>query len=109
MSYSSQSTTEKLRTVHQQLRFHSLQLQVIYDMDMQFTDVFCGYPGSVHDARAFRNSPFFQDTEANPGMLFQRNTHLLGDSAYPLKSWVLTPFCEDRNDIALSIAQHEWS
>ena len=72
--------------------FHSLQLQVICDMDMQFTDVFCGYPGSVHDARVFRNSPFFQDAEANPDNLFPRNTHLLGGSAYPLKRWVLTPF-----------------
>lgn len=72
--------------------FHSLQLQVICDMDMQFTDVFCGYPGSVHDARVFRNSLFFQDAEANPDNLFPRNTHVLGDSAYPLKRWVLTPF-----------------
>ena len=31
--------------------FHLLQLQVICDMDMQFTDVFCGHPGPVHDAR----------------------------------------------------------
>ena len=61
-------------------------------MDMQFTDAFCDYRGSVHDARVFRNSPFFQDAEANPDNLFPRNTHLLGDSAYPLKSWVLTPF-----------------
>ena len=75
--------------------FHSLQLQVICDMDMQFTDVFCGYPGSVRDARVFRNSPFFQDAEANPDNLFPRNTNLLGDSAYPLKRWVLTPFSDN--------------
>ena len=59
---------------------------------MQFTDVFCGYPGSVHDARVFRKSLIFQDFEANPDLLFPRNTHLLGDFAYPLMSWVLTPF-----------------
>ena len=72
--------------------FHSLQLQLICDMDMQVTDVFCGYPGSVHDARVFRNASFFQDAEANPDNLFPRNTHLLGDSVYPLKRWVRTPF-----------------
>ena len=43
----------------------SLQLQVICD-----ADVFCSYPGSVHDARVFRNSPFFQDAEANPDVSF---------------------------------------
>ena len=86
--------------------FHSLQLQVICDMDMQFTDVFCGYPGSVHDARVFRNSPFFQDAEANPDLLFPRNTHLLGDSAYPLKSWVLTPF---RNNGRLTRRQKRYN
>ena len=72
--------------------FHSLQLQVICDADMLFTNVFCSYPGSVHDARVFRNSSIFQDAEANPDVLFPRNTHLIGDSAYPLKVWVLTPF-----------------
>lgn len=44
---------------------HSLQLQVICD-----ADVFCSYPGSVRDARVFRNSPFFQDAEANPDVSF---------------------------------------
>ena len=72
--------------------FHSLQLQVICDADVLFTSVFCSYPGSVHDARVFRNSSIFQDAEANPDVLFPRNTHLIGDSAYPLKMWVLTPF-----------------
>ena len=66
---------------------HSLQLQVICD-----ADVFCSYPGSVHDARVFRNSPFFQDAEANPGVSFPWNTHLIGYSASPLKVWVLTLF-----------------
>ena len=41
-------------------------------MDMQFTDVFCGYPGSVYDTRVFRNSLFFQEVEANPDMLSDR-------------------------------------
>lgn len=61
-------------------------------MDMQFTDVFCGYPGSVHDTRVFRNLLFFQEVEANPDMLFPRNTHLIGSSAYPLKTLVLTSY-----------------
>lgn len=72
--------------------YHSIQLQVICDTSMRFTDVFCGFPGSVHDARVFRNSPFFMDAEEDPQQLFPGNTHLIEDAAYPLKSWILTPF-----------------
>ena len=41
-----------------------------------------GWPGSVHDARVFRNSPLYQSAEHE---LFHGDTHLLGDSAYPLQ------------------------
>lgn len=41
-----------------------------------------GWPGSVHNARVFRNSPLYQSAEHE---LFQGDTHLLGDSAYPLQ------------------------
>ena len=39
------------------------------DTTMRFRDVFCGFPGSVHDARLFRNSPFFMDAEEHPQQL----------------------------------------
>lgn len=57
----------------------------------QFADVFCGYPGSVCDARVFRNSPFFQDAEANPDVVFPRNTHVIGD-CIPCKGVCANPF-----------------
>lgn len=37
-------------------KYHSVQLQVICDNKKKFTDVFTGYPGSVHDARVMDNS-----------------------------------------------------
>lgn len=61
-------------------------------MDMKVIDVFCGFPGSVHDAQVFRNSPLFVDAERNRDLLFPGNSHLTGDAAYPLKPWILTPY-----------------
>ena len=55
-------------------------------------DVYVGWPGKVHDARVFVNSPLY--TKANSGNLFQPMNQtlcgvnvplvILGDPAYPL-------------------------
>ena len=70
--------------------FHSVQLQVVCDMDMKFIDVFCRFPGSVHDAQVFTNSPLFVDAERNRDLQFPGNSHFIGDAAYSLKPWILT-------------------
>lgn len=76
-------------------------------MDMKVIDVFCGFPGSVHDAQVFRNSPLFVDAERNRDLPFPGNSHLTGDAAYPLKPWILTPYKDngrhqDNNNITSS-------
>ena len=47
---------------------------------MVFTDIMVGWPGSVHDARVYSNSPL----KARVGELVPPANHLLGDGAYPL-------------------------
>ena len=71
---------------------HSLVLQGVVREDLHSTDVFCGFPGKVQDAWVFRLSPLYEygETKCNGG-------HLLGDSAYPNISWLLTPFRDTRN------------
>lgn len=69
-----------------------MQLQVVCDNDMKFTDVYCGWPGAVHDARLLRNSPLFHHAEARTDDLFPGQTYIIGDAAYPLKTWLLTGF-----------------
>ena len=88
--------------------FHSVQLQVICDPYLKFVDVFCGYPGSVHDARVYRNSPFHREVEFNPGNLFPGNSHIIGDAAYPLKTWLLTPF-RDTGHLAAQERQYNFA
>ena len=59
---------------------------------MHLLDVFCGWPCSVHDSRVLINSPIYSKIENNSDEMFPSNTHLLGDSAYGLSNWLMTPF-----------------
>lgn len=68
--------------------FPSVVLQAVCDANMHILDLHCGWPGSVHDSRVLKNSPLFSHAQE----WFPGNTHLLGDSAYPLQTWLLTPF-----------------
>ena len=53
-----------------------------------FTSFDVGWPGSVHDARVYRNSSFYK----NHSNLIQDDDYLLGDSAYPISPFLIPPF-----------------
>lgn len=72
--------------------YYSIILQAVVREDMRFIDVYAGWPGKVHDARVFRNSPLYAH-----GQDLCRAGHLLGDSAYPNLPWLLTPFRDTGN------------
>lgn len=67
--------------------FHSILLQGVCDHELLFTDVYCGWPGRVHDARVFRNSPIATDLQNLPP-----TQHCIGDSAYPLSMSMIVPY-----------------
>lgn len=69
-------------------KFYSMVLQGICNGNLLFIDVDIRWPGGVHDARVFRTSDIFQ---VLPN-LCEPNFFVLGDSAYPLSKWVLTPY-----------------
>jgi hypothetical protein len=85
--------------------FHSVILQAVCDASMHFLDVYCGWPGSVHDARVLKNSNLYS-LASNADTLFPGNTHVLGDSAYPLQDWLLTPYKDYGN---LNAAQRHYN
>ena len=87
-------------------KFFSINLQAMVDAKMRFTNIYCGEPGSLHDARVFRRSSLYEAANADPKMLFPNRTFLLGDSAYPSLPWLVPPF---RNNGHLTPHQVEFN
>lgn len=80
--------------------WYSMVLQAVVDHEYLFRDVNVGWPGSVHDARVFANSSLYQrahDREilnSYSRVILGKTMFpfLVGDSAYPLSSWLMKPF-----------------
>lgn len=66
----------------------SVTLQGICDFKRRFIDVFTGPPGKTHDSRVFRLS-FISNKLTN---ICENKFHILGDNAYPLREYLLTPY-----------------
>ncbi|XP_032688009.1 protein ALP1-like [Odontomachus brunneus] len=83
-------------------QYFSLHLQGTVNHKMKFIDVFIGYPGSVHDARVFKNSSLRNDLHE----LCADNYVLLGDSAYPCLKELIVPYKDNGH---LSRAQRNFN
>lgn len=70
--------------------FHSVILQAVCDSRKRFIDVHIDMPGRMHDARVFRNSPLYQNIMYHN--LIPDTNHLIGDTAYPLSNFLITPY-----------------
>ena len=81
--------------------WYSMIIQAIVDHDYIFRDICVGWPGSVHDARVFANSLIYKkiteeqllDNVGNRTILGRQiKPCLVGDSAYPMHTWLVKPF-----------------
>ena len=67
--------------------FHSINIQGVCDAELKFLNIIAKWPGSTHDSFIWNNcalKEMFEDGTISDGWL-------LGDSAYPLRPWLLTP------------------
>ncbi|XP_034944035.1 protein ALP1-like [Chelonus insularis] len=80
------------RDFYNRKKYHSINLQGVVDPEMRFINVYCGEPGSLHDARVLRRSPLYHAANNNQNLLFPMNTHIIGDSVYPIFPWLVKPY-----------------
>lgn len=78
--------------------YHSINVQIVCNHVNKITNVVAKWPGSTHDARILDESRLAHE--------FQDGSHkglLLGDSGYPCRSWLMTPFRHPANRPQASI------
>jgi hypothetical protein len=67
--------------------FASINVQVTCDSNELFTSIDASWPGSVHDARIWKNSDVCRILQANTCRAL-----LLADEGYGVAPWLMTPF-----------------
>lgn len=69
--------------------FPAINVQGVVDANLRFSNIVVRWPGATHDSFVLGNSLL-------PNIMGLVNGWLLGDSGYPLKKWLLTPFLDPR-------------
>ena len=85
---------------------YDVVVQAVVNGEKRFLDVAAGFPGSMHDARIFKNSAICQkimngELLNEPTVRVQNREvkpFLLGDSAYPISTSLLKPYPEGTRD-----------
>jgi hypothetical protein len=67
----------------------TIRVQALAGWDLKFITISVSWPGSMHDARIFRNSSL---SRAIGPKFIATDNHLIDDTAYKLLAQVLTPF-----------------
>ena len=88
---------DQRRTIRTIITVKAIILQGLVDHRYCFLDVYIGWPGSVHDARVFAHSSLYSKGELlphNKTITYDVPLFIIGDSAYPLETWLMKPFSQ---------------
>ncbi|MGO2587356.1 MAG: transposase family protein [Streptococcus thermophilus] len=82
----------------------SVNLTAVCDNKCRFRYAYIGESGRRHDARVFqrRRVPSYME---NPDRYFPDGAYLLGDSAYPLSQYLITPYSQAESNADTTKAQ----
>lgn len=83
---------ENARDYCNRKKYFSVILQAVVDANMNFTNIYCGQPGSLHDARVLRKSALYNSANEHREIFFPNGKFIIGDSAYPSLQWLVPPF-----------------
>ena len=80
--------------------WYSIILQGVVDHKYRFTDIYIGWPRSVHDARVLAHSSLYEKAIGDKLLPSSSRSiagesvplFILGDSAYPLMTWLMKSF-----------------
>ncbi|XP_044005894.1 putative nuclease HARBI1 [Aphidius gifuensis] len=76
--------------------YSAITLQGISNNNLYFLDCFTGYPGSVADIRIFRQSDIYNELTNDRQLFLDDDQFIIGDKAYPLEPWCITPWVANR-------------
>ena len=82
--------------------YRSINVQAICQPDGRFSDVLAPFPGSVHDSRMWKLSQVGIHIENS----FSPGEHILGDSGYMLRPYLLTPYHLPNPTITMHTREH---
>ncbi|KAK8770910.1 hypothetical protein V5799_025846 [Amblyomma americanum] len=85
-----QCPSNKVAAIYCNRHHHlSLTLQAVCDNKRRFVDTCVGCSSRIHDSRVFRKSSLVRNL---PVVCQAGKYHVLGDAAYPVRQYLLTPF-----------------
>jgi hypothetical protein len=72
--------------------FHAINVQVIVDKKKRILWRYIGEKGSSHDSKVFNESGLGKYLLEYADSFHARGLYIIGDSAYSIRSYLLTPF-----------------